>query len=78
VTRKHRHNFTPVSEAITEVMKMLSAIDALSPRLKNLLMEARVIVDKHVLFQQSGERAAKLAALEAAIAEQDGRLEKKK
>lgn len=73
-----RRALTPLAEAITEAIARLEAHDALPPRLRGKLLAARTVVDQQVLLRQSQERAAKLAALEAAIRAQDERLEKRK
>lgn len=59
-------------------MARLEALDALTPGLKMRLTQARSLVEAHTLLRQSRERQERMAALEAAIREQDAKLEKKK
>lgn len=71
-------SFTPLAQAITDAMARLEALDALTPGLKMRLTQARSLVEAHTLLRQSRERQERMAALEAAIREQDAKLEKKK
>ncbi len=73
-----RRDLEPVAAAVSEAISLLEALDALSPRLKNLLRAAVTIVNGQVLLRNSRERADRIAALEAAIKAQDEKLETKK